>query len=247
MIHCAYRTYVCLLATTALLATGIEAAAEKSEAQRAWEARVGEKATSNPAFAWVEDDPALPRVLLIGDSISIGYTVAVREGLAGAANVHRIPVNGGDTRRGLEYLDAWLGEGEWDVIHFNWGLHDLKRLKDGQLDASSEREVALETYAANLRTLVERLKATGATLIWCATTPVPEGAAGRIPGDEVAYNAAAAAIMAEEDVRVNDLYGHVKPVLDAHQRPANVHFSPEGSTFLGKRVAEVIREALAGR
>lgn len=247
MIHCAYRIHICLLATVVLLTAGVAAAEEVSEAQRAWEARVGEKAKSNPAFAWVEDDPALPRVLLIGDSISIGYTAPAREALAGEANIHRIPVNGGDTRRGLENLDAWLGEGKWDVIHFNWGLHDLKRLKDGQLDASSEREVALETYAANLRTLVERLKATGATLIWCATTPVPEGSAGRIPGDEVEYNAAAAAIMAEEGVRVNDLYGHVKPVLDAHQRPANVHFSPEGSEFLGKRVAEVIRETLAGR
>ena len=143
-----------MLATVALLTPGIAASSKESDAQRAWETRVGEKAKSNPAFAWVEDDPALPRVLLIGDSISIGYTVAVREALAGAANVHRIPVNGGDTRRGLENLDAWLGEGKWDVIHFNWGLHDLKRLKDGQLDASSEREVTLETYAANLRTLV---------------------------------------------------------------------------------------------
>lgn len=247
MTHCALRIRVSLLAAISVLGAVGAMAGEKSDAQRAWEARVGEKAKSNPAFAWVEDDPALPRVLLIGDSISIGYTVAVREALAGAANVHRIPVNGGDTRRGLEHLDTWLGEGKWDVIHFNWGLHDLKRLKDGQLDASSEREVALETYAANLRTLVERLKATGATLIWCATTPVPDGAAGRIPGDEVEYNAAAAAIMAEAGVRVNDLYGHVKPVLEAHQLPANVHFSPEGSAFLGKRVAEAIREALAGR
>ena len=23
-------------------------------------------------------------------------------------------------------LDKWLGDGNWDVIHFNWGLHDLK-------------------------------------------------------------------------------------------------------------------------
>ena len=28
--------------------------------------------------------------------------------------------------RGLEKLKSWLGKGKWDVIHFNWGLHDLK-------------------------------------------------------------------------------------------------------------------------
>ncbi len=73
-----------------------------------------------PAFATVEDDPRLPRVLLIGDSISIGYTVPVRKLLAGKANVHRIPTNGGPTTRGLEQIDKWLGKKPWDVIHFNW-------------------------------------------------------------------------------------------------------------------------------
>src|SRR5882757_11342750 len=78
------------------------------------------------AMAEITDDPKLPRVLLIGDSISIGYTLDTRELLAGKANVHRIPTNGGPTTSGLANLDAWLGEGKWDVIHFNWGLHDLK-------------------------------------------------------------------------------------------------------------------------
>ena len=67
----------------------------------------------NPAFAPVEDDPELPRVLLIGDSISIGYTVPTRELLAGVANVHRIPVNGGPTTRGVEAIDEWLGGEPW--------------------------------------------------------------------------------------------------------------------------------------
>src|SRR5512137_2492523 len=44
---------------------------------------------NEPAFAPVSDDPKLPRVLLIGDSISIGYTLPVRKLLAGKANVHR--------------------------------------------------------------------------------------------------------------------------------------------------------------
>src|SRR5690349_5233165 len=68
------------------------------------------------AFEKVVDDAKLPRVLLIGDSISIGYTVAVRELLHGKANVHRIPTNGGPTTNGLAHLPAWLGAGKWDVI-----------------------------------------------------------------------------------------------------------------------------------
>ncbi|MGH9342569.1 MAG: SGNH/GDSL hydrolase family protein, partial [Terriglobia bacterium] len=72
----------------------------------------------------VKDDPGLPRVLLIGDSISIYYTITVRNSLKGKANVHHIPVNGGNTEFALNHLDDWLGIGKWDVIHFNWGLHD---------------------------------------------------------------------------------------------------------------------------
>src|SRR5689334_20512700 len=45
----------------------------------------------------VKDRPGLPRVLLIGDSISVCYTPATREELKGEANVHRIPENGGHT------------------------------------------------------------------------------------------------------------------------------------------------------
>ena len=52
---------------------------------------------NDPAFAPVTDDPKLPRVLLIGDSISIGYTIPVRKLLEGKANVHRIWENGGPT------------------------------------------------------------------------------------------------------------------------------------------------------
>ncbi|MGC9318533.1 MAG: SGNH/GDSL hydrolase family protein, partial [Armatimonadota bacterium] len=74
-----------------------------------------------PPFQPIEDDPELPRVLLIGDSISVGYTLPVRSILEGTANVHRIPENGGPTARGLERIEDWLGDERWDVIHFNWG------------------------------------------------------------------------------------------------------------------------------
>ncbi len=59
-------------------------------------------------------------MLLIGDSISIGYTMPVRKLLEGKANVHRIPTNGGPTKNGIANIDNWLGTKKWDVIHFNW-------------------------------------------------------------------------------------------------------------------------------
>jgi len=85
------------------------------------------RGTSN-AWDFVADDPKLPRALLIGDSVSIGYTLPTRALLKDKANVHRIPVNGGATEVGISHMAKWLGTGKWDVIHFNWGLHDLKSL-----------------------------------------------------------------------------------------------------------------------
>ena len=86
-----------------------------------------------PEFEPISDNRSLPRVLVIGDSISIGYTLPLREALQGVANVHRPPENCQHTWRGLEAIDDWLGAGNWDLIHFNWGLHDLKYVdKDGR-------------------------------------------------------------------------------------------------------------------
>ena len=199
------------------------------------------KRRPNPAFAPVTDAPGLPRVLLIGDSISIGYTVATRELLAGKANLHRAPTNCGPTTRGLEAIDQWLGDRPWDVIHFNWGLHDLKRIE-------GKHQVPIDAYQRNLRSLVKRLEKTGATLIWCSTTPVPEGCSPpRDNKDTIAYNAAAKKIMDEHGIAVNDLYAFALPRLEEIQIQANVHFTQEGSAVLAKQVAAVILEALQQR
>lgn len=205
----------------------------------------GEK-RKDPAFAKIEDEPNLPRVLLIGDSISIGYTVATRELLKGKANVHRIPVNGAATVTGLKNLDTWLGSGKWDVIHFNWGLHDLKHQRDnGTMDPKGTIWVPVAEYEKNLKELVKRMKASGAKLIWASTTPIPEGAVGRIAGMENQYNEAAARVMKEEGVQINDLHAHASSKLQEIQRPKDVHFTPAGSRFLAEKVAAEISAALS--
>lgn len=198
-------------------------------------------ADERPEFLPIEDNPELPRVLLIGDSISMGYTLPVREKLAEEANVHRAPQNCGPTSRGVANLEKWIGDGEWDVIHMNFGLHDLKKLEDGSY------QVPIDQYEANLEQIVVRLKQTGAEVVWASTTPVPDPVGGppRAAADVVRYNAVAAAIMTEHSVAIDDLYAFALPQLSKIQRPENVHFSPEGSEVLARQVAESIRQALA--
>lgn len=191
----------------------------------------------------------LPRVLIIGDSISNGYTPPLKELLAGEALVSHNPGNAGHTGRGLEQLDAWLGDERWDVIHFNWGLWDLAYRPNGSktrgLDKKDGTQTwSVEEYAGHLETLVARLQKTGARLIWASTTPVPEGEPGRYAGDELKYNAAAAKIMAAHDIPVNDLHARALPRLADFQQPANVHFNRAGSRYLAEGVAEHVLRAL---
>jgi hypothetical protein len=207
------------------------------------------KRAENPVLKPIDDQPGLPRVLLIGDSISMGYTIAVREELKGRANVHRPLTNCGPTTNGLANLDKWLGGKPWDVIHFNWGLHDLKYTDEkGALasppDPTARQQVPPDQYEKNLRDLVTRLKKTGATLVWGTTTPVPEGAAGRVADDSIKYNEVAAKVMRENSIAIDDLHAFSLSRLKDTQRPANVHFSAEGSRVLAKQVAQSITAAL---
>ena len=194
----------------------------------------------NPAYAPIEENPALPRVLLIGDSISIGYTLPTRELLKGKVNLLRPPTNAAHTGNGLANIDKWLGAGKWDVIHVNWGLHDLKFMEDGK------HQIPLAAYEQNLEKLAARLKQTGAKLIYATTTPVPEGKLNppRMPADVVRYNEVAVAVMKRHGFAINDLYAAILPKLSTLQRPVNVHFTDEGSSFLATKVAASILQAL---
>jgi lysophospholipase L1-like esterase len=188
-----------------------------------------------------------PRVLIIGDSISIGYFEPTKQFLAGKAEVYHNAGNAGHTRNGLAQLDAWLGDTPWDVIHFNHGLHDLKYVDaKGTLVPPDQgtQVMSVDEYARNLELIVKRLKQTHARLIFATTTPVPAGAAGRLKGDVERYNRAALAIMKRYHVRVDDLYAFAMPRLAAIQRPANVHFTEEGSRLLAQQVANSILAAL---
>ncbi|GIW99583.1 MAG: hypothetical protein KatS3mg111_2916 [Pirellulaceae bacterium] len=202
----------------------------------------------NPAMQPIEDVPGLPRILLIGDSISIGYTVAVREMLHGRANVHRPLTNCGPTTKGVQELDRWLGDGQWDVIHFNFGLHDLKYLgPNGEnlaapTSPTSHQQVPPEEYEENLREIVRRLQKTGAKLIWRNTTPVPPGAQGRAVGDAEKYNAIAERIMRQANIPIDDHFHFVKNEIPHLQLQANVHFSPEGYRRLAERVVAAIEQ-----
>jgi hypothetical protein len=198
-----------------------------------------------------DEGAPLPRILLLGDSISMGYHDTVVRALDDVALVVRPRENCAGTTKGLEKIDQWLriDGGDFDVIHFNFGLHDLKRVTAtgrNSHDPADGRQAELDQYERNLRALVTTLRATGATLVFATTTPVPTGGVRphRDPEDVARYNAAALKIMVEHDIAITDLYTFASARLDRIQQPLNVHFTKEGSRELGLEVARSLREAL---
>lgn len=179
-----------------------------------------------------------PKVLIIGDSISLGYTPYVKELLKDDAIVIHNKGNAQYTGVGLLKIDEWFGQEDWDVIHFNWGLWDMYgwRYKDTIRTP--------EVYAKNLETLVARLEKTGAKLIWATTTPVcPEPERNDLvtidSKTEKAYRKAALKVMKKHKIQVNDLYKTIKPKQNEYAIGGNdVHFTSEGYQFLAEQVAE---------
>ena len=191
-------------------------------------------AGQSTAWDFVEDDPKLPRVLLIGDSVSRGYTQAARRALAGKANVHRAPANCGPTASGIKNIETWLGDGRWDVIHFNFGIHD--------------RNTPIPDYTHRLEQLVERMKKTGARLVWASTTPIPDDPSKNQSATSIVdRNEAASVVMRAHGVATDDLFAAVSPHLADMQNPGDVHFNGKGYEFLGEAVARAVEQHLPPR
>jgi GDSL-like Lipase/Acylhydrolase family len=184
------------------------------------------------AWDFVKDDPKLPRVLLIGDSISRGYTQEVRKAMTGKANVHRAPENCGPTANGLKKIEVWLGDGRWDAIHFNFGIHD--------------RKTSAADYEMRLETLIARMKQTGAKILFATTTPVPPDTKDgpEIVAQIAEKNEIAGRVMQEHSIVINDLHAFLSPQLEGIANPKDVHFNTKGYELMGQRVAKAIEAVL---
>jgi hypothetical protein len=207
------------------------------------------------------DDPKLPRVLVIGDSISMNYHEAAKAELKGTANYYRIEGNGGPSDRGVVCMELWLGDYKqkglhWDLIQFNHGLHDLKQACDEKTGTYGAYQVSLEEYKANLEKEIRIMKKTGARLMWCSTTPVPNnshgtwdnGTFGRRQDEDLVFNRAAMEVISRyPEILVNDLNGYIRnsAAFDNWRKGTDVHFwGSAEQAQVGKAVADAIGKAL---
>ncbi len=189
-------------------------------------------------------------VVLIGDSIRMGYQPYVAELLAGEAEVWGPDENGGNTVNLLTHLHAWARRRDPDVVHVNAGLHDLRTDHYGGRDTIVPLEHYRDNVAHILRFLLEQ---TDAAVVWATTTPVVDELAhashaklddfDRYDEDVRAFNAEAVEVAHSMNVPVNDLYG-IAAGRGATQTADGVHFTADGYRVLGEAVAEAIRPML---
>jgi len=188
------------------------------------------------------------QVLIIGDSISIGYTPFVEKSVASVAVVAHNPGNGGSTIRGVENIENWIDNQEWDVIVFNFGLHDLvHKDQNNKYDINGNVAVTLEQYRENLETIVAKLRETTATLLFVTTTMVPINSSGRRPEDPARYNEVAKEVMGKNEIGIIDLYSESLSIHPQNSKPGNVHYTPEGYELLAKHVTNAIQQVLENK
>ncbi|MBW0144891.1 SGNH/GDSL hydrolase family protein [Sphingomicrobium clamense] len=191
------------------------------------------------------------KVLLIGDSIVTAYAETVAERLADIATVYRPRTNCRHTIYGRKWLLRWLNDTHWDLIHFNFGLHDLA-YRNPELDTETQLDkingkqiVPVAGYAENLEVLIRRLGEATDRLTWATTTIVPENEPGRFVSDCAAYHEAALEVVNRHGLPVNDLRSLSQQFdEDMFVAPGDVHYTEEGYRRLGEQVATFIRGKL---
>lgn len=179
-------------------------------------------------------------VIIIGDSISMGYTPLVKD-LLRDHDIEIERVGGGDSAGILVGLSEWLAGKSPDLIQFNCGLHDARFFRYSQ---AYQQPIA--NYEAHLRGIVKWLKEnTTSRLLWATTTPVITERITldyiRYPADILAYNAVAKAIMDEAQIPINDLYAALAAdSISDCLGPDGVHMTERGNAVLAGAVARAI-------
>jgi lysophospholipase L1-like esterase len=174
-------------------------------------------------LSFTSDNP-LPKLFLIGDSISIHYGPFLQNYLAGYLQFERklddgqaeknldVPggANGGDSRMVLAYLQSKIKHSTFnpDYLLLNCGLHDIKRNP-----ATKKIQVSEQEYRENLEAIVQLLNAKHIRLIWIRTTPVvdtihnaKQRAFHRFAADVESYNKIADEVCLKYNIPEIDLF-----------------------------------------
>ena len=196
-------------------------------------------------------DNYMKKVLLLGDSIRMGYQYNVKELLANECEVI-FPENNGQ----FAAYTLWQvnQEFKWnpdiELVHFNNGYWDMN------IEAPMTEAIhPIGEYKSFLRRIVELCRQCGAKVIFATTVPILEaGAACDNTGVQGTinysnewvkeYNAAAVEVMNELDVPINDLYALCMEDGRCYKCEDLLHLTDEGNRRCAEQVADYIRREI---
>jgi lysophospholipase L1-like esterase len=189
---------------------------------------------------WIShaNETNLPRVLLIGDSITRAYYPAVETNLGGRAYVARLATSRFISDPVLlQEIALVLDNTKFDIIHFNNGMHGWQHTEE-------EYREAFPKFLATIRS-----HAPSAKLIWANTTGLKES---KTPSAEdksqssdervAARNAIALGFVKKQNIPVDDLNSLVKGHPEYHSD--NVHFNDQGIALQAAQVAGHLEKLL---
>lgn len=181
------------------------------------------------------NDAQLPRVLLIGDSITRGYYPDVEKALGTRAYVGRLSTSKslGDPAL-IKEIELTLSEQSYQAIHFNNWLH-------GSGYSEKKYAQALDQVLAVLRRYAPR-----ACIVWASTTDLAKGFQGDHPSMArvIERNRIAAGWATANGIPIDDLFSIAAQHAEYHV-PDGVHFTPQGNAALAAQVAKTIGACLA--
>ena len=190
----------------------------------------------------------MKKIVLIGDSIRMGYDKYVKEALAGTAEVYYPDDNCRFSYYVLRYLHEWKAEGKWpsdvDLVHWNAGLWDcLELFGDSPLVPIASYEECLLRITARLRKLFPNAKH-----IFATSTPIVEAKVSplyfRHNTTIEEYNAAAVRALTPEGTIINDLYAHAAACPAEYRSDAVHYYTDAGTEYMGRRVLAKICSTL---
>lgn len=191
------------------------------------------------------------QLLVLGDSISIGYLTPLTRNLGSAYQVSRPTGNCGNTNFGNRCLAGWLGPDphRWDAITVNFGLHDLA-FPDNEHVAPPDYSSLLTSILHNIRNATRD----DTKLLWITTTPVPTNPPPRcalIPGrtevDVLAYNKVAGGVVAAVGgIDTCDAHETVVQACGLGYSACNItqcqgpHFTDQGFQLIANTIAQCL-------
>ncbi|MBE5750490.1 MAG: SGNH/GDSL hydrolase family protein [Clostridiales bacterium] len=187
---------------------------------------------------WCEDtnDDSLPRVGLIGDSITTQTHKIVKEELKGLANVDYLSTS--YSILSLAYvgiIEKFIEDSKYDIIYFNYGLHGYG--------------VTANEYENAFRAMIKMFLSHNAKVIIGLTTTVLEKDDLNIESERWTSvvkerNAIAISLAKEFNLAIDDLYSISKKLGKDGKSPDGVHFNDYGKEIIGKSKADSIKKLL---